>query len=285
MSHIRRSHGFTLIELLVVISIIALLVALLLPALGKARQAARASTCSSNMRQLGVWGVTYYSENNGILPHNANEYLGTPASPLGSQRFWVHQVDYRISSGEYGGIGPDGDSSVYTHLGDGWKRVGRPTALHCPELVFANNNRYHRNLGGYPQPYRGLGADSDFNLNRYFGGRANNIGRRVPKAEWMASNMYWFSEAGNENPLQSNQRLLIHWWSDMSGSGGPVNERPAFWLSSTWNGQIGGNDGHGSRAANFLYGDGHVSPMTETVYLAMSTADKDRWSGRVNPLR
>ena len=55
-----RTFGFTLIELLVVISIIALLVALLLPALQKAREAARIVGCSSNLHQLGV-GVTIYA--------------------------------------------------------------------------------------------------------------------------------------------------------------------------------------------------------------------------------
>ncbi len=58
----RRTRGFTIIELLVVISIISLLIGILLPAVGKARDTARVSVSKSNLRQLGVAMHSYASD-------------------------------------------------------------------------------------------------------------------------------------------------------------------------------------------------------------------------------
>ncbi len=93
----RAFRAFTLIELLVVIGIISLLVSILLPALGKARDSAAAAKCAANLRSVGQGLVAYAMDNNGYLPvaynyrnSTVNQSTGTqtPAGPANGIVHW-----------------------------------------------------------------------------------------------------------------------------------------------------------------------------------------------------
>lgn len=77
----RWEAAFTLVELLVVIAIIAILAALLLPTLGRAKETARAAVCLSNLHQIGIALQIYVSDNNNKLPVMDNSIKDAAFSP------------------------------------------------------------------------------------------------------------------------------------------------------------------------------------------------------------
>ena len=94
----RLPAGFTLIELLVVISIIALLISLLLPALGKARSAAQLSMCLANQKQIAVGLHVYAMDNEGFFPRTPGNYnarlafyltIGTPHNSVEGREYHI----------------------------------------------------------------------------------------------------------------------------------------------------------------------------------------------------
>src|SRR4051794_33162900 len=93
-----RSRGFTLIELLVVIAIIAVLIALLLPAVQMARESARRSQCTNNLKQLGL-AVHNYEQTNQCLP--LGSLYPCPALNVGQDQCWGFGVGPLVSILQY----------------------------------------------------------------------------------------------------------------------------------------------------------------------------------------
>jgi general secretion pathway protein G len=103
----RQRPAFTLVELLVVIGIIAILVALLMPAMARAREAARTVACASNIRQIGIGTIAYANRNNGFLPvpvEGVNLMGGRPESAIwGTDEQGIHDFSQGTLIADLGG--------------------------------------------------------------------------------------------------------------------------------------------------------------------------------------
>jgi prepilin-type N-terminal cleavage/methylation domain-containing protein/prepilin-type processing-associated H-X9-DG protein len=98
-----RSKGFTLVELLVVIGIIALLISILLPALGKARESAKTIKCAANLHAIGVGMANYCADYKGFLPAS-NMFVGTQVingkqSPTTPDNGYLHWSAFLFNNG------------------------------------------------------------------------------------------------------------------------------------------------------------------------------------------
>ena len=88
----RWVHAFTLIELLVVIAIIAILAAMLLPALSAAKQRAWTIACNSNLHQIGLGMTMYADDNNGFYPESGGTIPWNAVDPETGKNSWMQQI-------------------------------------------------------------------------------------------------------------------------------------------------------------------------------------------------
>jgi prepilin-type N-terminal cleavage/methylation domain-containing protein len=167
-----RRRGFTLIELLVVIAIIAILAAILFPVFATAREKARASTCLSNCRQIGISVAMYLQDNDSTYPMQAGDAQFTMAVGGRIPTFYDELLPY--SKNGYIWICPSGLPDVKYNRAPptlGYHMNGNLiTKNGLPEAAVAapSNCLLMREFGGgghaaiaYLRPYRG-GCDDTF---------------------------------------------------------------------------------------------------------------------------
>ncbi len=162
-------HAFTLVELLVVIGIIALLISILLPTLGRARDSANSVKCQSNLRQIGVGVIFYADDHNGfVVPAEDPNAMNAP-----------HWAAILIQTGSL-----EGDTADPNSANDD---SDLENVYRCPEGIAKNWA-----LAGFQQP-----TSHEDGINKFYWLRSTAEGRQVPL--WYGANAGKGRSSGNRD--------------------------------------------------------------------------------------
>jgi prepilin-type N-terminal cleavage/methylation domain-containing protein/prepilin-type processing-associated H-X9-DG protein len=267
------TRGFTLIELLVVISIVALLIAILLPALESARLAAQQVACLSNQRQLGVGLMGYANEREGRLPALQNQKSIPPTS---STVTWGMQIAPYLGRDDFAERDSWTDSEDHVFWGPSDQRGFRKAAVppNGSNQHIANNSYA---VSGHLMDYAEGPQVVDiggFDFFRESNGNDHGHGGRPLVQVRRASETVMLTDNHNIDNYVG--------WADAgyvraSFHSPPIRLDTARNASWTQNGGWPGYwQVHASKSFNVLWADGHASNRKPESLL---TGDGRLWSG------